>query len=65
MYDVDLNWLNKRLINDAISFSQTKQRRQLLFARVRVYIELQSDALGTDRNFLGYPSVPSGPLPGA
>src|SRR5438105_5619855 len=52
--NVDLGRTTQSLVNDAVSFGQAQQGRQLLFARIGVEIELQSYLLETDRHFLGH-----------
>lgn len=54
MHNVDFGRLIKRLVNDTIPFCQTEQRGELLFARVSVQIELQSNPLEPDSNIFGH-----------
>ena len=54
MHNVDLGRVIKRLVNDAISFCQTKEGSELLFAGVSVQIELQTNLLEPDRDIFGH-----------
>jgi len=53
MRDVDLRRMGERLINNAIALGELKKRRYLLFGRICIQIEAQSDFLKADRDFLG------------
>ncbi len=55
MRNVDLHRMIKRLVNDAITFCQTKQGSELFFAGVSIQIELQTNLLEADRHILGDP----------
>ena len=52
MQNVDLCWMIQGLVNNAVAFGQTKQCRDLLFARIGVQIEVQSNLLKTDGHIL-------------
>ena|SRR6266566_4085485 len=54
MTDRDLWRLIECLVNDAIAFGQTEQRSELLFGRVSVQIEMQSNLLEADSNVFGH-----------
>jgi hypothetical protein len=45
MHNLDFDRVIKRLVNDTIPLCQTEQLRELLFARVGVQIEVQSNLL--------------------
>jgi hypothetical protein len=53
MQNADLGGVPERLVNDAVSFSQTKQRGELFFARIGIQIELQSNLLEADWHVFG------------
>jgi len=52
MQNVDLGRVTKRLVNDAITFGQTKQRSELFLARISIQIDMQSNLLEADRDIL-------------
>ena len=54
MQDVDLGWMTQRLVNNAISFRQAKQRSELLLGSIGIQIKIQANLPEADRHVLGY-----------
>ena len=53
LQNADLGRMAQRLINNAVTLSQSNQVRPLLFTRVGVQVEMQSNLLETNGHVFG------------